>query len=215
MARALAAATRGIREPFCALSHLTGAALGVVGLIALLMVADGPWRIVSYSIYGACLILLYSISGIYHWVRRGSSFFQRLDHASIYLLIAGTYVPVCLVSLRGPWGWALFGIETGLAAFGVVIAVGWRSQPDWLRVALYIIMGWLALIAIAPLNHALPAPAVRLLVIGGLIYTAGAVIFSLDRPHLWPGRFSAHDLWHLFVLGGSACHFAAILLYIA
>ncbi|MCC6485281.1 MAG: hemolysin III family protein [Armatimonadetes bacterium] len=213
MATAVSSRSSGIREPFAALSHLFGAGLGVVGLVALLVSAEGPWRIVSYSLYGACLILLYTMSAAYHSFWRATDLLKRLDHASIYLLIAGTYIPVCLISLRGPWGWALFGVEAGLALLGVTIALAWRSQPAWVRMVIYIVMGWLAIIAIAPLSRALPVPAVWLLVGGGVTYTIGAVIFALDRPHLWPGRFSAHDLWHIFVLGGSVCHFAAILLY--
>jgi hemolysin III len=209
-----------------------GVVLSVIGLIVLLVLAWGrPWHIVSFSIYGASLIFLYTASAIYHSFQgatsrsdyvtsarekvRALSRLQRLDHGAIYGLILGTYVPVCLVTLRGGWGWTLLGLETGLASFGVVASIFWKRAPDWLRVTLYIVMGWLALIAMGPLRTALPPSAIAWLVGGGVIYSVGTVIYALDRPHLWPGKFSAHDLWHLFVMGGSACHFVLMLRFIA
>jgi hemolysin III len=207
--------TRIIREPFCAFSHFAGALLSVAALVYLVIAADGrPWHVVSLSIYGASLIVLYLSSALYHTLplgERGLRRMQRLDHSAIYVLIAGTYVPVCLVSLRGGWGWSLFGIEYGLAATGILLTLFWKSAPPAVRVLLYILMGWLAVIALGPLSRSLSPEGVFWLVAGGVVYTVGAVIFALDRPHLWPGKFSAHDLWHLFVLGGSACHFACIL----
>ena len=184
-------------------------------LLYLVSAADcRPWHVVSLSIYGASLIVLYLSSALYHTLplgERGLRRMQRLDHSAIYVLIAGTYVPVCLVSLRGGWGWSLFGIEYGLAATGILLTLFWKSAPPAVRVLLYILMGWLAVIALGPLSRSLSPEGVFWLVAGGVVYTVGAVIFALDRPHLWPGKFSAHDLWHLFVLGGSACHFACIL----
>lgn len=207
-----------VKEPFSSLSHLAGAALAVAGLVFMLIWSDGkPWSIVSASIYGGSLILLYLASGIYHLAPVAPKIerrLQKMDHAAIYLLIAGSYVPVCLISLRGPWGWTLFGIEYGLAAIGVLATIFWTRQPPWFRVVLYILMGWLAVIAMAPLAQALAPEAIFWLVVGGVIYTIGAAIFALDRPHLWPGRFSAHDLWHVFVLGGSVCHFIVVAKYI-
>lgn len=211
--------TRIIREPFCAFSHFAGVLLSVAALVYLVIASDGrPWHVVSLSIYGASLIVLYLSSALYHTLplgERGLRRMQRLDHSAIYVLIAGTYVPVCLVSLRGGWGWSLFGIEYGLAAAGIGLTLFWKSAPPAVRVVLYILMGWLAVLAMGPLSRSLSREGVFWLVAGGVVYTAGAVIFALDRPHLWPGKFSAHDLWHLFVLGGSACHFACILTIVA
>jgi len=171
--------------------------------------------LVSFALYGASLIALYGSSTLYHTLHFRPSLLQKLDHCAIYGLIAGTYVPICLVVLRGPWGWTILGIELGLATFGVLITILYKRQPAWIRVVVYIAMGWLALIAFGPLMSALPSVAIWWLVIGGLFYTVGAAIFALDRPHLWPGKFSAHDLWHVFVLAGSAAHFWVIFRYVA
>lgn len=206
-----------IREPFCSLSHFAGFALSIAALVVLLIQANGPWQIAGVAIYGASLILLYGASTIYHTLpvgERGRERLMRLDHISIYVLIAGTYVPVCLIALRGGWGWTLLGIEYGLAVTGILVTLFWKGAPHWVRMVLYILMGWLAALAITPLRQVLGATGMFWLVAGGVIYSVGAVIYALDRPHLWPGRFSAHDLWHVFVLGGSACHFVMVLSFV-
>jgi len=204
-----------VKDPFSGFSHLTGAILGVAALIALVVLARGkPWHLSAFVIYGASLILLYTASAVYHLIPacpRRTKQLQICDHIGIYLLIAGTYTPVCLIPLRGSLGWSLFGIVWGIAVAGIAIECAWRTAPHWLSLLLYLVMGWLALVAISPLSHALPAPGLRWLVAGGLLYTVGAVIFALERPRLWPGIFGAHDLWHVFVLGGSACHFMLML----
>jgi len=225
-------AKRWIKDPVSSLSHWLGVVLSTIGFVVLLVLAWGhPWHLVSFTIYGASLIFLYTASAVYHSfqgsLRRDEylhavrhkaaslSRLQRLDHGAIYGLILGTYVPVCLISLRGGWGWTLLGIETALALFGVLATILWKRAPDWLRVTLYIVMGWLALIAMAPLRASLPPAALGWLVGGGVVYSVGTLIYALDRPHLWPGKFSAHDLWHLFVMGGTACHFVLMCCYIA
>lgn len=205
-----------IKEPFSSLSHFVGIGLSVAALIVLLVLAGNrPWHLVSFAIYGASLIVLYTASTLYHTLRvapRHVDRLMRFDHIAIFLLIAGTYAPVCLISLRqSPWGWSLFGIEYGLAALGITASIFWKRAPDALRVALYIIMGWIAVAAMHPLRQALPPAAVHWLFAGGIVYSLGTIVFATDRPHLWPGKFSAHDLWHLFVLGGSVCHFMLML----
>lgn len=208
-----------LREPFSGLSHLGGAILGIAALVVLVSVARGdPWHVSGFVVYGASLILLYLASALYHLLPVGARHIQRLrmfDHIGIYLLIAGTYTPICLVPLRGSWGWSLFGVVWGLALFGIVVEICWRSAPIWLRLVLYLIMGWLVLIALGPLARILPAAALGWLIAGGIVYTMGAAVFALERPRLWPGIFGAHDLWHLFVLGGSACHFVLMLRFVA
>ena len=177
-----------------------------------------PWHIVIFAIYGVSLVLLYTASALYHSLRvspRSADRLMRFDHSAIYLLIAGTYTPVCLITLRGPLGWSLFGVEWGLALVGILATLLWRTAPDWFRVVLYLLMGWLITVALGPLRAALPVTAFWGIIAGGVTYSLGTVIFALDRPHLWPGRFSAHDLWHLFVLGGSACHFVTMARFIA
>ena len=208
-----------LREPFSGLSHLGGAILGIAALVVLVSVARGdPWHVSGFVIYGASLIVLYMASALYHLLPVGARHIARLrlfDHIGIYLLIAGTYTPICLVPLRGGWGWSLFGVVWGLALFGIIAEIVWRSAPYWLSLVLYLIMGWLVLIALGPLARILPHAAIGWLFAGGIVYTVGAAVFALDRPRLWPGIFGAHDLWHLFVLGGSACHFVLMLRFVA
>ena len=208
-----------LREPFSGLSHLSGAILGIAALVVLVSVARGdPWHLSGFVVYGASLILLYLASALYHLLPVSDRHVARLrmfDHISIYLLIAGTYTPICLVPLRGGWGWSLFGVVWGLALFGILAELCWRSAPYWLSLLLYLIMGWLVLIALGPLSRILPGAAIGWLVAGGVVYTIGAVVFALERPRIWPGIFGAHDLWHVFVLGGSACHFVLMLRFVA
>jgi hemolysin III len=208
-----------IREPFCGLSHFAGVIFSLVGLVALLVLANGrPWHIVSFAIYGASLIVLYTASTLYHSLPVGPGHVVRLlrfDYSAIFLLIAGTYVPLCLIPLRGAWGWSLLAAEYGMALLGIGAVLFRQGLPDGIRVLLYFCMGGLVVVALAPLRHALPPAAFVWLFGGGMAYTLGAIVLGTDRPHLWPGKFTAHDLWHLFVLGGSACHFLLMLLYLA
>lgn len=209
-----------IKDPFSGLSHGAGAVLSLVGLAVLLGVAWGkPWHLATFGVYGVTLFLVYLASSLYHSLRVNPRWEGRLlgfDRAAIFCLIAGTYTPVCLVALGGGWGWSLFGVVWGLAVIGIAIDVVSRGKtPDWLTALFYLVMGWLALVALGPLTRALPLGGLLLLLAGCLIYTAGAVVCVLDRPRLKPGVFGAHDLWHLLVLAGSACHFALMLGFIA
>jgi len=207
-----------VREPFSGLSHGLGAFLSVAALIVLLVLARGHvWPTVAFGLYGASLVLLYTVSTLYHslWIEEERlDRLQRLDHIAIFLFIAGAYAPLCLVSLHGPRGWTLFGAECLLALIGILSSRPGRGLPDWVRVCLYGVMGWLALFALAPLRHALSPSGFGWLLASGLAYTLGAVIFALDKPHLWPGKFNAHDLWHLFVLAGTLCHFVVLVRYV-
>lgn len=203
-----------IKEPFCGLSHGLGALLSVAALGTLLWLADGRvWNTTAAVIYGATLIALYAASATYHSLRstpRVEALLQRLDHSAIFLLIAGSYTPICLLALGGERGWILLGAVWSLAILGVTGSLLWKTMPDWLRVTLYVIMGWLVIGALSPLRDSLSSAGLAWLLAGGAVYSIGTVIFALDKPHLWPGKFSAHDLWHLFVIGGSACHFVTI-----
>jgi hemolysin III len=208
-----------LREPFCGLSHLAGAGLSVAGLVALLWVSRGkPWHTTAVSIYGASLILLYLASTLYHSLPVDPVRVERLravDQAAIYGLIAGTYTPICLLALRGAWGWSLLGVVWTIGLAGAALRLGWRGFPEWLCFSLYLLMGWLVVVALVPLFQAVSAAGIAWLALGGLLYTVGAAVLTLDRPRLWPGRFGSHDLWHLFVLGGSACHFVLIRCFVA
>ncbi len=200
-----------IREPFCGLSHLGGAALSLVGMVTLMGLSwKKPWHLTAFAIYGASLVFLYLASTLYHSLDgcpRRIGKLLMLDQVGIYLLIAGTYTPICLVSLRGPWGWSILAIIWSIALAGIAVRVFWRAAPEWLCIAAYLVMGWLCVIAGRPLAHALPPAAFAWLFAGGVTYTVGAVVFATQRPRLWPGIFGSHDLWHCFVLAGSACHF--------
>ena len=202
-------------ERFNSSTHLVGAALAVTGsavLITRAALGGDPWKIVSVSVFGATLILLYLTSTLYHSIRgRAKLVLRKLDHCSIYLLIAGTYTPFMLVTLGGAWGWSLFGVVWGLAIVGIV-------QEFWLAargarivsLVIYVSMGWLAVVALVPLFDALKWDGMAWVVGGGVAYTAGIVFYVFDEriPHF-------HGIWHLFVLAGSAAHFIAVLHYVA
>ena len=201
-------------EFFNSISHLVGAAAALVGLVIVVVVAaqqGDPWKIVSFSIYGATLFLLYTFSTLYHSLQgRAKRIFRKLDHLSIYFLIAGTYTPFALVTLRGAWGWTIFGIIWGLVVVGIVLeSLPQKGNRIW-SVAVYILMGWLILIALKPLLKALPAGGFIGLLLGGIFYTGGLIFYALDSrvQHF-------HGIWHLFVLAGSVSHYLTILFYVA
>jgi len=200
-------------ERFNAWTHLVGAVLACIGAVWLLVVAslDGSaWKIVSAAIYGVTLLLLYSVSTVYHSVRgRAKVIMQKLDHLSIYLLIAGSYTPFCLVTLRGPWGWTLFGIVWGLAVIGMLQELKPRSEARILSIVIYALMGWIVLVAVKPLLAALGTAGFVWLATGGALYTLGIIFFALDYR-----LRHAHGIWHLFVIAGSVLHFVAIFWYV-
>jgi hemolysin III len=206
---------RRLKDPFCGVSHAVGALLALCGLIFLLVESKGdPWRVTSFAIYGATLFILYTASSLYHSLRVSSKAEDALlgfDRAAIYALIAGTYTPICLVALPTGWGWSLLGVVWGLAITGILIdVISRRRTPNWLQAVLYLLTGWVALIAIGPLVRALPIAALGWLGAGCLIYTVGAVICVTERPRIRPGVFGAHELWHVLVLAGSVCHFVVM-----
>lgn len=201
-------------ERLNSITHLIGASLALAGL-AVLVVSAGmkgdPWKIVSFSIYGITLVALYSFSTLYHSLRgKARLVFQKLDHTAIYLLIAGTYTPFTLVTLRGVWGWTIFGVIWGLAVIGLTQDILLKKRNHILSVSLYVLMGWLSLSAIQPLSRILSATGIAWLITGGLLYTIGVIFYALDT-RLKHG----HAIFHFFVLGGSFCHYITILFYIA
>jgi hemolysin III len=207
-----------LREPFNGLSHLTGVLLGIAALMVLVSLARGkPWHLSGFAIYGAALILLYLMSTLYHSLplsERGVAQLRMFDRVGIYLLIAGTYTPLCLVPLRGGWGWSLLGVVWGLALLGSLCEIGWRSVSRRLGLVLYLVMGGLAFLAAGPLMRTLNGAGLNWLLAGAIVYAVGTVIYATNRPRLWPGVFGAHELWHLFVLGGSACHFVVMFRFV-
>ncbi len=209
-----------LREPFSGISHLAGLFLSIFGLVLLVLagVARGSaWHIVSLSIFGASLIMLYGASALYHLLplaERGVKILRRIDHMMIYILIAGSYTPFCLVALRGAWGWSLLVPIWVAAITGVVISAFRLSAPRWLSTIIYVVMGWMVVIAAKPLLHVLPAGGFTWLLVGGLFYSVGAVFYATKWPRLKPG-FGFHEIWHLFVMAGSISHFWTIFRYVA
>jgi hemolysin III len=201
-------------ERFNSMSHLVGAVLALAGAVVLVVVASrggDTRRIVSFSIYGATLFLLYLISTLYHGLPTGRAkhVFHVLDHQAIYLLIAGSYTPFTLVTLDGSVGWWLFGAIWGMAVLGLVLDALPRRGARILPFFIYFVMGWLIVLAINPLLAALPRAGFIWLLTGGLLYTSGIVFFALDHRYPW-----MHGVWHLFVLAGSISHYVAILVYV-
>ena len=200
-------------ERLNAWTHLAGAVLALAGAVVLIVLAalDGDaWKIVSVSIYGATLVLLYTFSTLYHSLRgRAKDVLRELDHHSIYLLIAGTYTPFCLVTLRGAWGWSLVGAVWGLALLGSLQEFWLKDGARIVSVVIYVLMGWAALAALFPLMDALGSAGFAWVAAGGALYTIGIIFYVIDER-----MTHAHGIWHLFVLAGSAAHYVAILRYV-
>jgi hemolysin III len=201
-------------ERFNSISHLVGASLAVVGSALLITTAaqqGDPWKIISFSIYGSMLVTLYVFSTLYHSVRgRAKAVLQKFDHCSIYLLIAGSYTPFALVSLRGVLGWSLLGGIWALALVGIIQEIWFAKGARLLSLVIYLLMGWLALVAVVPLWKALTPSGFMWLAAGGVFYTGGIYFYVADTRIR-----HGHGLWHLFVLGGSICHFYTVLTYVA
>ena len=200
-------------EKLNAITHLVAAVLALVGstvLVTLAAMSGDAWKVFSIALYGVTLVLLYSFSTLYHSLRgRAKSILQKLDHHSIYLLIAGSYTPFCLVTLRGPWGWSMFAVVWTLALIGIAQELRPSRGARKLSLAIYIVMGWVALVALVPMLKVLGTTGFAWVAAGGIFYTVGIVFFVLDTR-----LRHAHGVWHLFVMAGSAAHFFAIARYV-
>jgi len=197
------------------LSHGFGFLAAVVAVPFLLLATarhGNAANLVGASVFAATMVILYFTSTLYHALppRRAKEILRRMDHGAIYLFIAGSYTPFTLGVLQGPWGWTLFGLVWGIAAIGVTLKAIDRIAHPWVSTGLYLAMGWMALVAIVPLVERVPAAGLAWIAAGGLAYTAGVVFFALDSRVRY-----AHFLWHLFVIGGTACHYVAVLDYAA
>jgi len=201
-------------ERFNSVTHMIGAAAAIAGTAALIVAGarqGDPWKVASFSVYGASLISLYLFSTLYHSLRsRGKGIFRKFDHLGIYILIAGTYTPFTLVVLRGPWGWWMFGLIWGLAALGIVVELSGRKGPRILPVVIYLVMGWLIVIALKPLLLHLGTMGFLWLLAGGLFYTSGLIFYALGKK-----AACFHGIWHVFVIAGSLCHYVAIFRHVA
>ncbi|GLB60640.1 PAQR family membrane homeostasis protein TrhA [Cytobacillus sp. NCCP-133] len=210
-----------IREPINGLTHLAGAILSFVGLLAMVIKASlttsSPLAIASVAIFGISLILLYSASATYHMViakHKVIAFLRKLDHSMIFVLIAGSYTPFCLITLNGVTGWVLFSIVTAVAVAGVLFKMVWFNCPRWLSTMLYIAMGWIIVFAFSPLSEILSTAGVSILLLGGILYTIGGVIYAVKPKILEFKLLGFHEIFHIFIMMGSMAHFLCVFMYV-
>jgi hemolysin III len=211
----------GERHPtdlFSFITHAVGGLLGIAGLVLLVLGAEGAKAVTAAALYGASMVLLFGASALHHAVHprspAGINALRRLDHISIFALIAGTYTPVSLIGLPPAWGWSIFGVIWGLFAVGVLLKVFWLASPRWVTTAVYIAMGWVILAAIPPVLDAFAGFPLALLAGGGVVYTGGAIVYGSQRPDPFPSWMGFHGLWHLFVLAGAGLHWWFVFAYV-
>lgn len=209
------------REPFNAISHLIGAILSIAALLAMVIKAGylglPVFQLLSVVIFGASLICLYTASTVYHAAKgkpETIAFLRKLDHSMIFLLIAGSYAPFCLIALNGTTGWIVFGLVAAFGISGILFKMVWFHSPRWLSTAIYIIMGWIIVFAIVPLAETLSAAGLSLLIAGGISYTVGGIIYGLKPGFLSFKYAGFHEIFHIFILAGSLCHFLAVYFYV-
>jgi hemolysin III len=210
-----------IREPINGLTHLAGAILSFAALLAMVIKASAsigtPIAITSVMIFGISMILLYSASATYHMVMAKDhviAFLRRLDHSMIFVLIAGSYAPFCLITLNGITGWILFTIVTLIALSGIAFKMIWFDCPRWLSTALYILMGWMVIFVVSPLSVTLHLNGLLLLILGGIFYTIGGVIYGIKPRFLKLKYMGYHEIFHVFILLGSLSHFLSVYLFV-
>lgn len=213
-----------VRDFMSGLTHCIGAVLSLAGLVVLICFASifgDSYDIVSFTIFGITLILMYLFSTLYHWLNiseKGIIVFKKFDHIMIYILIAASYTPICLGPLRGPWGWSIFGVIWGFAVMGTILTAVWIKAPRWLTTSIYIAMGWVVIIAIYPLikvfREANMLYSLLWLVLGGIFYTIGGLIYGFKWPKINFKHWGFHEIFHVFVMFGSACHYWFILRYV-
>ena len=210
---------RYFREPFNGISHFLAALLALPGLGALLWLGRGDLpRQLSLFLYGVSLILMFAASAAYHLVQAGPGalrLLRKLDHTAIYLLIAGTYTPICTAYFTGAWLWGILGAVWALALIGIAGKLFWINQPRWFSVLVYLLMGWLALAGIGEIVRQMPPAAIAWLVAGGVAYSLGAVVYVMKKPDFLPGKFGFHEIWHLFVILGALCHYILVAAFAA
>lgn len=204
-----------LREPVNSLTHWAGAILALIGLVALLIVGwSTPAKIISLTIYGISLIAMFSASATYHMVRvkdKALEIFRKIDHSAIFLLIAGTYTPFCVNAFSGFWKWGMLSIVWSLAFIGIIVKIFYIGAPRWVNAGIYVLMGWLSVTAAGQMLTALPTWVFTWMIVGGVIYTLGAVVYATKIFNFKPGVFGFHEVWHIFVLLAAAAHFVAVL----
>ncbi len=210
---------KNLRDPFSGLSHLVSAVFAFFGAIALLVWGQGDIvKQAALLIYGISLVLMFGSSAAYHMANTNPQVVQRLrklDHLAIYLLIAGTYTPICVQFLEGRWRWGILGAVWGMAVAGVIVKLFVINAPRWLTAGVYLVMGWMALLAGREMLFSVPSPALAWIFAGGLLFTIGAVIYITKRPDPLPGVFGFHEIWHIFVTLGCLSFFVVIAAYVA
>jgi hemolysin III len=203
-----------LREPVNGLTHLAGAIAALIGQFVLLTFAwNGVEKVISVLVYGISLVLLFSASATYHLVQAGPKTIQvlrKLDHSAIYLLIAGTYTPICLNAFTGFFRWGLLIIVWSIALIGILVKVYTINAPNWFSAVVYVSMGWLCVLAAGQMLVTLSPWSLAWLITGGVVYTLGAVVYATKILNFSPGKFGYHEVWHIFVLVGAAAHFAAV-----
>jgi hemolysin III len=208
-----------LREPVNGLTHLAAAVMAAVGLVVLLYLAYGALpEQVAILIYGSSLVLMFSASATYHLVKtnpRGTLWLRKLDHSAIYLLIAGTYTPICVHFFEGFWRWGILTIIWSMALAGIGVKLFIIRAPRWLTAGIYLLMGWLAMIAIREMLRSMPLGALAWLLAGGIFFSVGALVYIFKRPNFIPGVFGFHEVWHIFVILGCLAHFILIAAYVA
>jgi hemolysin III len=208
-----------LREPVNGLTHFFAAIVAFIGLILLILLGwNNIIKEISLGVYGLSLILLFAASATYHMVKAKPGIInklRKLDHSAIFLLIAGTYTPFCVVMFTGFWKWGLLAIIWSLAIIGIIVKVFVLDAPRWLHTGVYIVMGWLCMTAIGEMLKVLPPGAITWLIIGGVVYTLGAIVYATKILDFIPGKFGFHEIWHIFVILGALAHFIAIAGYIA
>lgn len=213
-----------VRDFVSGLTHCIGAVLSLIGLVILIVFASiwgNAYNVVSFTIFGTSLFLLYLFSTLYHWLNisdKGIKVFRKFDHIMIYILIAASYTPICLGPLRGPWGWSIFGVIWGFAILGTILTSVWINAPRALTTGIYVAMGWIVVIAIYPLVNVFKQAnllySLLWLLIGGIFYTIGGIIYGLKWPKIKFKGFGFHEIFHIFVMLGSACQYWFILKYV-
>jgi hemolysin III len=210
---------RHLREPFSGLSHLLGATVAVVATVYMLNNVPSEntgTYLASYLVFGISMFLMFLSSAVYHLMEiseAGIKSLKRIDHMAIYVMIAGSYTPFCLIGLEGTLGWQMFAVVWGIAALGILIKIFWLHAPRMFSTLLYLGMGWISLLVYEPLSESLSEGAISWLVYGGISYSVGAVVYATKWPNI-SNSFGFHELWHLCVLAGAACHCVSIALYL-
>ena len=207
------------REPVNSLTHLIAAALAITGTVVLAYLArEDAAKLASLCLYGMTLVLMFSSSALYHTIQTGpmaTLFLRKLDHSAIYLLIAGTYTPICLHYFTGFWRGGFLVIVWAVGLIGIAVKLFVIRAPRWVTAGVYLLMGWLAIAGVGEILARMPAGAIAWLLAGGLFFTGGAVIYALKKPDPFPGVFGFHEIWHIFVILGAFSHFALMWIYIA